>query len=172
MFAEYMPPELADDPTMQDPHRVVQCPSDTDWLYVQHHNGMYVSRDGACSWETIRNVQPSTFGFAVAVHPTDPRTAWYVPAIKDERRVPVDGRVVVTRTRDGGNSFDVLSDGLPQKHAYDLVYRHGLDVSADGNRLAFGSTTGSLWLSDNAGDSWQTLSEHLPPVYAVRFAAV
>jgi len=172
MHADYMPPELADDPTMQDPHRVVQSPSNTDWLWLQHHCGMYVSRDGANSWETIRNVQPSTFGFAVAVHPADPQTAWFIPAIKDERRVPVDGRVVVTRTRDGGHSFDVLSDGLPQQHAYDIVYRHALDVSADGNRLAFGSTTGSLWLSDNAGDSWQTLSEHLPPVYAVRFAAV
>jgi photosystem II stability/assembly factor-like uncharacterized protein len=171
MHADYMPPELAEDPTMQDPHRVVQCPSNTDWLWLQHHCGMYVSRDGAHSWETIRNVQPSVFGFAVAVHPTDPQTAWFVPAIKDERRVPVDGRVVVTRTRDGGHSFDVLSDGLPQQHAYDIAYRHALDVAADGTRLAFGSTTGSLWLSDNAGDSWQTLSEHLPPVYAVRFAA-
>jgi hypothetical protein len=58
---------------------------------------------------------------------------------------------------------------LPQEHAYDLVYRHALDVDESGNRLAFGSTTGSLWLSEDAGDSWQALSSNLPPIYAVRF---
>jgi hypothetical protein len=62
-----------------------------------------------------------------------------------------------------------LTDGLPQRHAYDLVYRHALDVDETGDRLAFGSTTGSLWISENAGDSWQALPAHLPPIYAVRF---
>ena len=97
-------------------------------------------------------------------------TAWFVPAIKDERRIPVDGRVVVTRTRDGGQTFDVLTGGLPQEHAYDLVYRHCLDIDATGDVLAFGSTTGSLWVTDDAGDSWQTVTTHLPPIYSVRFA--
>jgi len=90
-----------------------------------------------------------------------------VPAIKDEQRYPVDARVVVARTADGGASFHVLDDGLPGEHAYDLVYRHALDVDASDERLATDSTTGSLWSSDNQGDRWQTLSEHLPPVYCV-----
>jgi hypothetical protein len=55
---------------------------------------------------------------------------------------PRDGRVVVTRTRDGGESFDILANGLPQEHAYDVVYRHAMAIDASGNRLAFGSTTG------------------------------
>jgi hypothetical protein len=63
----------------------------------------------------------------------------------------------------------VLRRGLPQEHAYDLVYRHGLDVDASGNRLAMGSTTGGLWLSEDQGDSWRCLSTQLPPIYAVRF---
>ena len=112
---------------------------------------------------------PSTFGFAVAAHPTDPETAWFVPAEKDEKRVPVNARVVVARTRDGGRSFDELRTGLPQTHAYDLTFRHALDVDDSGDRLAFGSTTGSVWVSENQGDSWQCLSANLPPVYCVRF---
>ena len=76
---------------------------------------------------------------------------------------------VVARTRDGGQTFDVLRNGLPQQDAYDLVFRHALDVDNSGDRLAFGSTTGSLWLSEDGGDGWKTLSKHLPPVYAVRF---
>lgn len=169
MFATYMPPERREDPTIQDPHRMVQCASSPEHLWVQHHNGVFRSTDGARRWQEVPNVLPSVFGFAVAVHPQKPDTAWFVPAIKDERRVPVDGRLVVARTRDGGASFETLRNGLPQQDAYDLVYRHGLVVDAEG-RLAFGSTTGNLWTSDDEGDHWQTLPAHLPPIHALTFA--
>ena len=99
----------------------------------------------------------------------DPNTAWFVPAVKDEKRYPAGGCVVVNRTRDGGKKFETLTRGLPQEHAYDLVFRHALDVDDSGERLAFGSTTGSLWLSENSGDAWQIASSNLPPIYAVRF---
>ncbi len=168
MFAVYMPPERRADPNIQDPHRMVQCQAAPDYLWVQHHNGVFRSIDGGRAWTEVANVMPSVFGFAVAVHPRDPNTAWFVPAVKDERRVPVDGRLVVARTRDGGQSFDICSRGLPQSDAYDLVYRHGLAIDAGGTQLAFGSTTGNLWISDNQGDSWQAVS-HLPPIHAVTF---
>lgn len=169
MFAAYMPPELREDPNIQDPHRMVQCPAAPDSLWVQHHNGVFRSRDGARSWNEVPGVTPSVFGFAVAVHPQDADTAWFVPAARDECRIPVDARLVVARTRDGGRSFQTLAHGLPQP-AYDLVYRHGLAISRDGAVLAMASTTGGLWLSEDQGDSWQTVSVNLPPVYAVTFA--
>src|SRR4051812_29036485 len=99
-----------------------------------------------------------------------PETAWFVPAVKDERRIPVDGKIVVARTRDGGTSFEVLRNGLPQRHAYDLVWRHALAVDASGERLAFGSTTGGLWISEDGGDTWNAVEARLPPVAVVRFA--
>jgi photosystem II stability/assembly factor-like uncharacterized protein len=167
--AEFMPPERQFDQNVQDPHLVAQCAAHPDAMWVQHHNGIFRSTDGGESFTEIAGVQPSVFGFAVAAHPKDPNVAWFVPAIKDEKRYPVDSRVVVTRTRDGGRTFETLSRGLPQEHAYDLVFRHALDVDETGDRLAFGSTTGSLWVSDNGGDSWQTVSLSLPPIYAVRF---
>ena len=105
----------------------------------------------------------------MVAHPYDPQTAWFVPAADDQCRVPVDGRLVVSRTRDGGNSFDVLDRGLPQENAYDIVFRHALDVDRRGEKLAFGSTTGGLWASDDAGETWQCLSHNLPPVYCLRF---
>jgi photosystem II stability/assembly factor-like uncharacterized protein len=169
MRAEFMPPEKQFEPNAQDPHCVAQCRSNPDILWVQHHNGIFRSTDAAQTWSEITDVNPSGFGFAVVVHPADPDVAWFVPAVKDEKRYPLDGRVVVNRTRDGGKSFETLSRGLPQEHAYDLVYRHALDIDQSGERLAFGSTTGSLWMSEDAGDSWQTLSSNLPPIHAVRF---
>jgi hypothetical protein len=93
-----------------------------------------------------------------------------VPARSDGERIPVDGRVVVLRTTDGGLSFTICSEGLPRHHAYDLVHRHGLDVDAAGRRLAFGSTSGGVWISEDGGDRWSELPARLPPVHAVRFA--
>ncbi len=169
MYAAYMPPERREDPSIQDPHRLVHCRAHPEVLWVQHHNGMFRSTDGGLAWSELNGV-PSRFGFAVVAHPTDPETAWFVPAVKDECRVPVDGKVVVARTRDGGKTFDVLRDGLPQEQAYDLVFRHALDIDRSGERLAFGSTTGSVWASENGGERWTAISRHLPPVYQVLFA--
>lgn len=169
MRADYAPPGQEFEPLAQDPHQMVRCAAGPDRMWVQHHNGIFRSDDAGRSWTEIKQAGPSCFGFAVAVHPKNKDTAWFVPAKKDEFRIPVDGKFVVTRTRDGGKSFDVLSRGLPEPPAYDLVYRHGLDVSADGERLAMGSTTGGLWVTENGGDSWVCVSAHLPPVLCVRF---
>jgi hypothetical protein len=168
MFAEFMPPDRREDPSIQDPHRIATCPAHPDVMWVQHHNGVFRTEDGGRQWREVPAARPSVFGFAVAAHPTDPATAWFAPAIKDERRVPVDAKLVVSRTRDGGRTFEVLDRGLPSP-AFDLIYRHALDVDRTGNVLAMGSTTGGLWLSEDGGDSWKTLSTQLPPIYAVRF---
>jgi photosystem II stability/assembly factor-like uncharacterized protein len=148
---------------------MVQCRAAPEVLWVQHHNGVFRSTDGGTRWHEIADVPPSVFGFAVAVHPQNPDRAWFVPAIKDERRVPVDAQLVVARTDDGGRSFEILRDGLPRDPAYDLVYRHGLAIDAQGGQLAFGSTTGGLWTSADQGDHWQPLAARLPMIHALTF---
>ncbi|MFN0164439.1 MAG: WD40/YVTN/BNR-like repeat-containing protein [Burkholderiales bacterium] len=169
--ANYMPPELVDDPNVQDPHCVVQCAADPDMLWMQHHGGIYRSVDSGQSWTAIDQAGPSTFGFSVAVDPRNPQRAWFVPAQADACRIPVDARMVVTRTDDGGRSFKVFGAGLPSAKAYHLVYRHALAVAANGCTLAMASTTGGLWISEDAAENWQCVSRDLPPVAAVRFAA-
>ena len=169
IHAEYMPPALRDDPVTQDPHRIVRCPAAPDALWCQHHNGVFRTENGGVSWTEVTSIAPAKFGFAVAVHPRDPATAWFVPAVKDETRVPVDGKLVVAKTRDGGRSFEVIRQGLPQDHAYDLVYRHALAVDATGERLAMGSTTGGVWTSEDGGASWTALPARLPPIACVGF---
>lgn len=168
--AEYVPPDQAYNPNIQDVHRLVQSPSEPDTYWAQHHNGVFRTTDGAKSWQELSGIQPSPFGFVVAVHPKQADTAWFVPAIKDECRVPVDGNFVITRTTDGGKTCEVLTKGLPGAHSYDIVYRHALDVDETGNCLVTGSTTGNLWISEDGGDSWQTISTNLPPIYCLRFA--
>ena len=170
MQAAYMPPERSDDQNIQDPHCLVHCAAAPDVLWVQHHCGIYRSSDGAQHWQRIARPEPSDFGFAVAADPGNPLRAWFVPASADAMRMPVDGRMVVTRTDDGGAHFQSFGRGLPQHDAFHLVYRHGLAVAADGRTLAMASTTGVLWASGDAGESWQALARDLAPVAAVRFA--
>jgi hypothetical protein len=170
MHAEYMPPERREDPIVQDVHRLASCAARPEVIWCQHHNGVFRSEDAGNTWRELVAIRPSKFGFAVAAHPHDPNTAWFVPAIKDERRIPVDGRLVVARTRDAGRSFEMLTEGLPQRHAYDLVWRHALAVDPSGEQLALGSTTGGLWISEDGGKSWTMPDARLPPIAAVRFA--
>ncbi len=169
MVAAYVPPEQAEDPENQDPHCVVQSQTRPEVFWCQHHMGIWRSDNDLESWVEL-HAKPSSFGFAVAVHPDDADTAWFVPSHSDQKRAPIDGSVVVNRTRDGGAEFETLRKGLPQSNAYDLVLRHALDIADDGERLAFGSTTGNLWVTDDQGDRWHTVAQHLPPIYSVRYA--
>jgi photosystem II stability/assembly factor-like uncharacterized protein len=168
LVATYMPPDQQRVRDAQDPHRVARCAANPDVMWMQHHCGIFRSTDAGAHWAQLKP-PGDDFGFAVAAHPKDPQTAWFVPAIKDEMRMPRDGALAVTRTRDGGKTWDTFREGLPQRDAYDLIYRHGLDVDSTGTRLAMGSTTGALWVSETGGEGWQLVNAHLPPIYAVRF---
>lgn len=162
----YMPPGQHFDPVVQDAHRLVRCAAAPDEMWIQHHCGIFRSHDAGKTWREISE----GFGFAVAVHPREPKTAWFVPAIKDEKRVPADGKLLVARTDDDGKSFRHLAHGLQATPSYDLIYRHALDVAADGKTLMMGSTTGGVWSSDDGGENWHALPARLPPVAAVRLA--
>lgn len=94
-------------------------------------------------------------------------TAWVVPGKSDMERMAIDGGLFVARTEDGGKTWTQFREGLPQESAYDVILRHSLAVSGD--RLAFGSTTGNLYVSEDRGESWKTVANNLPPVYSVRF---
>ena len=144
------------------------APSNPDVLWQQNHCGIFRSTDGAQTWKNISQPDvPAFFGFAIALDAQDEKTAWVVPAMSDQYRVTVDRALCVSRTEDGGETWTALRKGLPQDHCYDLTYRHALDISGD--RLAFGTTTGNLYVSDDRGDSWKCISHHLPPIYSVRF---
>jgi len=152
-----------------DPHYVTLCPGQPDHVWQQNHCGVFYSSDGAATWKKVSAPDQGVhFGFPVAVDPEDGRTAWVVPGRSDMQRMAIDGGLFVARTEDGGATWRDLRAGLPQEHAYDVVYRHALDNS--GEVLAFGSTTGNLYVSEDRGDTWQAVAHNLPPIYSVRFA--
>ncbi len=166
MLMDYLPEPAAD--WGHDPHFVSICPGQPEHLWQQNHCGVFYSSDAAKTWKKVSNPDQGVFfGFPVAVDAQDGRTAWVVPAQGDAERVAVGGGLFVGRSQDGGESWECLREGLPQEHAYDIVYRHALDVSGD--RLCFGSTTGNVFVSEDRGESWRCLGHNFPPVHSVRF---
>lgn len=151
-----------------DTHYIDLCPGAPDHVWQQNHVGIYYSSDGAENWQSVSKAGDRVhFGFPVAADDRDGKTAWVVPGRSDQQRMAVDGGLMVARTTDGGQSWTELRAGLPQQNAYDVVYRHALDQSA--GSVAFGSTTGNLYVSDDRGDSWAAVANNLPPIYSVRF---
>ncbi len=152
-----------------DPHHVNLCAGNPDHVWQQNHCGVFYSSDGSKTWREVS--KPDTgvhFGFPVAVDENDGRQAWLVPGMSDAVRMTIEGALFVAHTRDGGQSWQHQREGLPQQRAHDVVYRHAFDKAGDS--LAFGSTTGNVYVSDSRGAAWHTLGNSLPPVYSVRFA--
>lgn len=151
-----------------DPHFVSVCTQQPQYLWQQNHCGIFYSDNSANSWKKVSKPEDGVhFGFPIAADASDGRTAWVVPAMADSERMAIDGGLFVARTNDGGETWQKFRQGLPQESAYDIVFRHGLDVSGD--YLCFGSTTGNAYISEDRGETWQCLGHNFPPIYSVRF---
>jgi len=165
--ADYLPDPYTE--VGHDPHLLIACPARPNVLWQQNHCGIFRSTDGAKHWKEVTQKDgPANFGFTIAVHEQDPDQAWVIPGISDVTRTPIDQSLVVCHTLNGGQDWIEQRNGLPQGTSFDIVYRHGLDITGD--TLAFGTTTGNVFLSENLGKNWDCLNHFLPMVHAVHFA--
>jgi hypothetical protein len=116
---------------------------------------------------------PSDFGFPLALHPRDPRTLYVIPLQGAEFRCPPEGKLRVFRSRDGGDTWQGLGDGLPQSNAFASVYREGMaSDAADPAGVYFGTNTGKLFGSTDEGETWGLVADNLPPIYSVAASAI
>jgi hypothetical protein len=161
-----------------DPHCLRLCPSQPDRLYQQNHCGIYrLDRPGR-RWERIGRNMPAEvgdIGFPMVVHPRDPDTAWVFPMDGTSvwPRVAVGGKPAVYVTRDGGRSWSRQDRRLPESQAWWTVKRQAMTPDdADPVGLYFGTTSGEIWASRNAGERWTCVARHLPEIYALEAAVV
>ena len=150
-------------------HNMMRAPGSEDVLYQQNHHGVWRSGDGGRSWDNITTGLPSTFGFPIRVHPRDPDTLWTLPLNGDMAgRYPPDAAAAVWRSRDAGQNWEALRDGLPQVSCYFTVLRQAMaGDSRDPAGIYFGTNSGSVFASTDEGDTWQEIAQHLPTVLAV-----
>ena len=173
LVPHYIPEEAREGATDLCVHNMHRSPERPERLYIQFHGGVYRSDDAGASWTDIGSDGglPSDFGFPLAVDPRDPDRAFVIPLRGDFDRVTPEGKVRVYETRDAGESWAPLGDGLPEGHAYLTVLRQAMDQDgADPLGLYFGAESGEVFGSADGGESWRAIAEHLPAVLSVRCA--
>jgi len=138
-------------------------------LYQQNHHGVWRSADGGRSWNDLTKGLPSAFGFPIRVHPRDPNTIWTLPLNGDMAgRFPPDAAAAVWRSRDGGQSWQAMRQGLPQEGCFFTVLRQAMaGDERDPAGIYFGTNSGSVFAGFDEGESWQEIARHLPTILAV-----
>ncbi len=149
-------------------HRIALHPSDPNVLFMQKHWDVMRSDDGGDSWREVSGDLPTDFGFCIDVHAHEPETIYVVPIKSDSEHYPIDGRLRVYRSRTGGDEWEPLMHGLPQKDCYVNVLRDAMAVDTlDECGIYFGTTGGQVYASADAGDTWAPIVRDLPAVLSV-----
>jgi photosystem II stability/assembly factor-like uncharacterized protein len=149
-------------------HCITMHPSRPNVLFMQKHWDVMRSDDCGDSWYEISGNLPSDFGFPIAVHAHEPDTVYVVPITSDSEHFPPGGKLRVYRSRAGGNEWEALTKGLPQKDCYVNVLRSALSVDTmDPCGVYFGTTGGQVYASRDSGDSWEPIVQNLPAVLSV-----
>lgn len=171
--AQFLPEDQRFPEWGQCVHKIASHPSNPQRMFLQNHWGLYRSDNGGDSWTDIANGVPSDFGFAMEVDPNDANSAYIIPLESDEFRCTPEGKLRVYRTRNAGDSWEALANGLPQENAMETVLRDGLSAdSLQPTGLYFGTRNGKLFGSKDGGDSWTGILESLPPIVCVKTAVV
>ncbi len=149
-------------------HRIAMHPSRPGVLFMQKHWDVMRSDDNGDSWKEVSGNLPSDFGFPIEVHAHEPETIYVVPIKSDSEHYPPEGKLRVYRSRTGGNEWEALTKGLPQKDCYLNVLRDATAVdSLDPCGIYFGTSGGQVYASADAGDSWNPIVRDLPGVLSV-----
>ncbi len=149
-------------------HRIAMHPSRSDVLFMQKHWDVMRSDNAGESWVEVSGNLPSDFGFPIDVHAHEPNTVYVIPIKSDSEHYLPEGKLRVYRSRSGGNEWEPLTKGLPQRDCYVNVLRDAMAVdSLDKCGIYFGTTGGQVYASADAGDSWAPIVRDLPAVLSV-----
>jgi len=166
LYSQYIPEPTAE--VGHCVHHVAMNPSRPNVLFMQKHWDVMRSDNAGDLWKEVSGNLPTDFGFVIDVHAHDPETVYVVPIKSDGEHFPLDGKLRVYRSRSGGNEWEALTKGLPQRDCYVNVLRDAMAVdSLDKCGVYFGTTGGQVYGSADAGDTWNPLVEHLPAVLSV-----
>jgi photosystem II stability/assembly factor-like uncharacterized protein len=149
-------------------HRIAMHPSRPNVLFMQKHWDVMRSDDAGDSWHEVSGNLPTDFGFPIEVHAHEPDTIYVVPIKSDSEHYPPDAKLRVFRSRTGGNDWEPLTSGLPQRDCYVNVLREATAVdSLDSCGIYFGTTGGQVYVSADSGDHWAPIVRDLPAVLSV-----
>src|SRR2546428_12881944 len=133
-------------------HRIAMHRSRPGVLFMQKHWDVMRSDDAGESWQEVSGDLPTDFGFVIDVHAHEPGTIYVVPIKSDSEHYPPEGKLRVDRSRTGGDEWEALTKGLPQRDCYVNVLRDAMAVdSLDSCGVYVGTTGGHVYMSPDAG---------------------
>ena len=139
---------------------IAESPVEEGLIWAGTNDGMLqVTRDGGATWTNVTDNMPGLPDWmavrSIAASRYDAGTAY----------VAIDGHQAnvrdpyVYRTRDYGDSFERITDGIPPSM---LSYTKVIVEDPKRPGLLYVGTENAIYVSFNAGDDWQPLQNNLP----------
>jgi photosystem II stability/assembly factor-like uncharacterized protein len=166
LYSKYIPNPTAE--VGHCVHHIAMSPERPGVLFMQKHWDVMRSDNAGESWEKISGNLPTDFGFVIDVHAHEPETIYVVPIKSDSEHFPLDGKLRVYRSKTGGNDWEEMKNGLPEKDCYVNVLRDAMAVDRlDKCGVYFGTSGGQVYASADAGETWMPIVRDLPAVLSV-----
>ncbi len=150
-----------------DVHRCIITPSHPRRLYVTGGQGIWISDDGGLNWENPFNRGSEEGGYPdqLVYTPSDPD----MMIVSAGRQSPGSweketAQARISRSRDGGKTWEVLSNNGLQDRFPHSVEAMTLEEAGGTVQIFAGTTGGSLLYSEDAGESWSTILRGLSPI--------
>lgn len=149
-----------------DAHAVMTHPTAPDRVYEAAGGGVAMSTDRGATWREVDEGMDRHYVWGLAVDPQDP-DLWYVSATHGARHAHGDresAEAFIYRKR-GDAPWEALEAGLEtplRSMPYALLI-----PTARPSELYAGMRDGSLFLSEDQGDSWHQLDVLLPSIQAL-----
>jgi hypothetical protein len=172
----------------RDVHWVLRHPTRLERLYATTGIGSYRTDDGGRSWSAMEYGMGRAYAIPIAIHPEAPDriflgaaengpTSW--KGYRTVRAGPFNtirfsrytlnetggARSAILRSDDAGETWRPLKQGLPEAHPHMTC---GFAIHPeDRDTVCVGYTDGSVYVTHDAGESWQQLDVSQPKLYGV-----
>jgi hypothetical protein len=150
-----------------DVHRVAIPSANPKRILATTGMGAFLSIDDGANWKNLSDADPGALGKIgypdlMTINPHDERLVFIAGAQTIPPRWPeLTASPKVARSRDGGDSWEILTNGLPDPSPANFeAMAH--ESWQGGSAVYLGSTAGEIYQTMDQGDSWQKVVEGLP----------
>ena len=151
----------------EDVHRCIINPNNPKQLYVTGGMGLWRSQDDGTTWENTFSPGSPYGGYPdqLVFKPSDPNYMLISAGEKSPGAWRTEHRANsrISRSRDGGATWEILSGGLQDK-MHHSVEAMCLEESGGQVQIFAGTTGGTVLWSKDGGEHWETIVKDIAPL--------